>query len=96
MNDYNQGVVAGGIGMRGFNTKGDTMHVKLLVDGIPTNVNSGVGDLNAIFPLNIDRMEVVKGTRDPRYGLTPPRRRNCSAGLARERRGRQAGPPAET
>lgn len=69
VNDYNQGVVAGGIGMRGFNTEGDTMHVKLLVDGIPFNVNSGVGDLNAIFPLNIDRMEVVKGTNDPRYGL---------------------------
>lgn len=69
VNDYNQGVVAGGIGMRGFNTEGDTMHVKLLVDGIPTNVNSGVGDMNAIFPLNIDRIEVVKGTNDPRYGL---------------------------
>lgn len=69
VNDYNQGVVAGGIGMRGFNTEGDIMHVKLLVDGIPTNVNSGIGDLNAIFPLNIDRIEVVKGTNDPRYGL---------------------------
>ena len=45
------------------------MHVKLLVDGIPTNVNSGVGDINAIFPLDIDRIEVVKGTNDPRYGL---------------------------
>jgi iron complex outermembrane receptor protein len=55
--------------MRGFNTEGDIMHVKLLVDGIPTNVNSGVGDLNAIFPLNIDRIEVVKGTNNPRYGL---------------------------
>lgn len=39
VNDYNQGVVAGGIGMRGFNTEGDIMHVKLLVGGIPTNVN---------------------------------------------------------
>ena len=69
VNDYNQGVVAGGIGMRGFNTEGDIMHVKLLVDGIPTNVNSGVGDLNAIFPFDIDRIELVKGTNDPRYGL---------------------------
>ena len=69
VSDYNQGVVAGGIGMRGFNTEGDIMHVKLLVDGIPTNVNSGVGDLNAIFPFDIDRIELVKGTNDPRYGL---------------------------
>ena len=69
VNDYNQGVVAGGIGMRGFNTEGDIMHVKLLVDGIPANANSGVADLNAVFPLNIDRMELVKGTNDPRYGL---------------------------
>ena len=69
VNDYNQGVVAGGVAMRGFNTEGDIMHVKLLVDGIPTNVNSGVADLNAIFPADIDRVEVVKGTIDPRYGL---------------------------
>ncbi|MEZ5419816.1 MAG: TonB-dependent receptor [Vicinamibacterales bacterium] len=69
VNDFNQGVVAGGIGMRGFNTEGDINPVKLLVDGIPMNVNSGVADLNAIFPLNIDRIEVVKGTNDPRYGL---------------------------
>lgn len=69
VNDYNQGVVAGGVAMRGFNTEGDIMHVKLLVDGIPTNVNSGVGDINAIFPLDIDRIELVKGTNDPRYGL---------------------------
>jgi iron complex outermembrane receptor protein len=69
VSDYNQGVVAGGVAIRGFNTEGDVMHVKLLVDGIPTNGNSGVADLNAIFPLDIDRVDVVKGTNDPRYGL---------------------------
>jgi iron complex outermembrane recepter protein len=69
VSDYNQGVVAGGIGIRGFNTEGDTMHVKLLVDGIPANLNSGVADINAIFPLDIDRVELVKGTNDPRNGL---------------------------
>ena len=69
VNDYNQGVVAGGVAIRGFNTEGDIMHVKLLIDGIPANANSGAADLNAVFPLNIDRMELVKGTNDPRYGL---------------------------
>ena len=67
--DYNQGVVSGGIGIRGFNTEGDIMHTKLLIDGIPSNTNSGVGLIDAIFPLAIDRIEIVKGTTDPRYGL---------------------------
>lgn len=69
VNDYNQGVVAGGIGIRGFNTEGDIMHTKLLIDGIPTNMNSGIGLLDSIFPFDIDRIEIVKGTNDPRYGL---------------------------
>ena len=69
VSDYNQGVVAGGVAMRGFNTEGDVMHVKLLVDGIPANLNSGVADLNAIFPLDIEKVELVKGTNDPRHGL---------------------------
>lgn len=69
VSDYNQGVVAGGVAMRGFNTEGDIMHTKLLIDGIPSNTNSGVGMLDAIFPFDIDRIELVKGTNDPRYGL---------------------------
>lgn len=69
VSDYNQGVVAGGVAMRGFNTEGDIMHTKLLIDGIPSNVNSGVGMLDTIFPFEIDRIELVKGTNDPRYGL---------------------------
>jgi len=69
VNDYNQGVVAGGVAIRGFNTEGDIMHTKLLIDGIPSNVNSGVGLLDTIFPFDIDRIELVKGTNDPRYGL---------------------------
>ena len=69
VNDYNQGVVAGGIGLRGFNTEGDIMHTKLLVDGIPTNINAGNGLLDSVLPLAIDRLEIVKGTQDPRYGM---------------------------
>jgi iron complex outermembrane receptor protein len=69
VNDYNQGIVAGGPAIRGFNTEGDIMHTKLLIDGIPTNLNSGEGQLDSIFPLDLDRIEIVKGTNDPRYGL---------------------------
>jgi iron complex outermembrane receptor protein len=61
--------VSGGVAMCGFNTEGDIMHTKLLIDGIPSNVNSGVGLLDTIFPFEIDRVDLVKGTNDPRYGL---------------------------
>jgi iron complex outermembrane receptor protein len=67
--DFNQGIVSGDVGIRGFNTESDIASTKLLVDGIPTNLNSGLGEFNALFPLEIDRMEIVRGTNDPRWGL---------------------------
>ena len=69
VSDFNQGLIAGDLGIRGFNTEGEVAHVRLLIDGIPSNLNSGLSDLNAIFPFEIDRIEIVKGTNDPRYGL---------------------------
>jgi hypothetical protein len=67
--DFNQGIVGGGIGIRGFNTQGDIMHTTLLIDGIPANMNSGAMMLDSILSLNMDRIELVKGTNDPRYGM---------------------------
>ena len=67
--EFNQGIVAGDIGVRGFNTESDIASTKLLIDGIPSNLNSGVSEMNALFPLEIARMTVVRGTNDPRYGL---------------------------
>ncbi len=67
--EYNQGIVAGDIGVRGFNTESEIPSTKLLVDGIPLNLNSGVSEMNALFPLEIERMDVVRGTNDPRFGL---------------------------
>ncbi len=67
--DFNQGIVSGDIGMRGFNAESEIAHVRLLVDGIPMNLNSGFGEINAIAPLEIERMEIVRGTSDARYGL---------------------------
>lgn len=67
--EFNQGIVAGDIGVRGFNTESEIGSTKLLIDGIPANMNSGVTEMNALFPLEISRMEVVRGTNDPRFGL---------------------------
>jgi len=67
--DYNQGVISGDIAIRGFNAEGGTPHVKLLIDGIPSNLNNGFNDLKSIFPLEIEKIALVKGTNDPRYGL---------------------------
>jgi iron complex outermembrane receptor protein len=67
--DFNQGIIHGDLGIRGFNAEGNVPHVKLLIDGIPSNLNNGYPDMNAVFPLEISRMEIVRGTNDPRYGL---------------------------
>jgi len=67
--EFNQGIVSGDIGVRGFNTESEIASTKLLVDGIPSNLNSGVSEMNALFPLEIERMDVVRGTNDPRFGL---------------------------
>lgn len=69
METFNQGVISSDIGIRGFNTQGDIAHTKLLIDGIPSNLHIGYADLKAVFPMEIERLEVVKGTNDPRYGL---------------------------
>ncbi|MET0402870.1 MAG: TonB-dependent receptor [Cystobacter sp.] len=66
---YNQGVVGSELGIRGFSTQGETAHARLLIDGIPSNLHIGASDLKSVFPLEIDSIEVVKGTNDPRYGL---------------------------
>ena len=67
--DFNQGIVSGDIGIRGFNTESEIASTKLLIDGIPANLNSGVSEMNALFPLEIARIDVVRGTNDPRFGL---------------------------
>jgi iron complex outermembrane receptor protein len=66
---FNQGIISGEVGIRGFNTESDVASTKLVVDGIPTNLNSGLGEFNALFPLEIERVEIVRGTNDPRWGL---------------------------
>ena len=68
--DFNQGTTSGKFSLRGFNGEGNINAVKLLVDGIPSNSNDGnMPYIDMAFPLNIETIEVVRGTSDPRYGL---------------------------
>lgn len=67
---YGQGTTTGKLSFRAFNGEGRVNAVKLLIDGIPSNNNSGNMDfIDALFPLDIESIEVVRGTNDPRYGL---------------------------
>ncbi|HWA28261.1 MAG TPA: TonB-dependent receptor [Lacunisphaera sp.] len=69
LTDFNQGIITADASLRGFNGEGGIPHVRLVVDGIPHNLNDGYNDLGAVFPLEIESIEVVKGTADPRFGL---------------------------
>ena len=64
------GPESGKLSFRGFNGEGYINGVKLLIDGVPSNVNSGnMRHIDMISPLDIEYVEVVRGTNDPRYGL---------------------------
>lgn len=70
LTQFNMGNESGKISFRGFNGEGEINAVKLLIDGIPSNQNSGnMPYLELLTPLNIEAIEVVRGTNDPRYGL---------------------------
>lgn len=66
---YNQGIINTDIAIRGFSGEGSTPHSKLLIDGIPANLHNGYGELDQLFPLAMESIQVFKGTSDPRYGL---------------------------
>lgn len=67
---FKQGTDAGRFSFRGFNGEGRINAVKLLIDGVPSNDNAGgMPFLDAVFPLDIEAIEIVRGTNDPRYGL---------------------------
>ncbi len=67
---FKMGTDAGRFSFRGFNGEGRINAVKLLIDGIPSNDNAGgMPYLDAVFPLEISAIEIVRGTNDARYGL---------------------------
>ncbi|MBA6142750.1 TonB-dependent receptor plug domain-containing protein, partial [Pseudomonas juntendi] len=70
LTEFNQGTTSGKLSFRGFNGEGEVNAVKLLIDGIPSNTNDGnMPFIDSVFPMDIDSIEVVRGTSDPRYGL---------------------------
>ena len=65
-----KGMGFGTVSMRGFNGEGVLNAVKLLIDGVPSNANDGnMYYIDMVPRLDIEAVEVVKGTNDPRYGL---------------------------
>ncbi|GAB2189065.1 TonB-dependent receptor [Sessilibacter sp. MAH1] len=66
---YNQGIINTDVAIRGFAGDGSTPHAKLIIDGIPSNLHNGYGELDQLFPLAIDSLQVFKGTSDASYGL---------------------------
>ncbi|WP_320040269.1 TonB-dependent receptor [uncultured Desulfobacter sp.] len=67
--EYNQGVISGTFSMRGYDLN-STPPVALLIDGIPSYYSSTKQvDMQFIFPLEIEQIDLIRGTSDPRYGL---------------------------
>lgn len=70
LTETRMGAESGKVTFRAFNGEGYINGIKVLIDGIPSNVNSGNQRfIDMIFPLEVDYIEVVRGTNDPRYGL---------------------------
>ena len=70
LTQFGMGNESGKISFRGFNGEGEINAVKLLIDGVPSNQNSGnMPYLELLTPLEIESIEIVRGTNDPRYGL---------------------------
>ncbi|MBB5674865.1 TonB-dependent receptor [Xanthomonas arboricola] len=70
LTETRQGAESGKVSFRAFNGEGYLNAIKTLIDGIPSNVNSGNQRfIDILFPLEINYIEVVRGTNDPRYGL---------------------------
>jgi iron complex outermembrane recepter protein len=66
---FSQGIVNTEVSIRGFSGDGETPNAKLLVDGIPSNLYSGLSELDYLFPTNIQSIQVFKGTSDASTGL---------------------------
>lgn len=70
LTQFGQGTTSGKFSLRAFNGEGEINAVKLLIDGVPSNSNDGNMPYIDLAPrLDIESIEVVRGTNDPRYGL---------------------------
>ncbi|MGY2436682.1 TonB-dependent receptor plug domain-containing protein, partial [Escherichia coli] len=63
LTETRQGAESGKVSFRAFNGEGYLNAIKTLIDGIPSNVNSGNQRfIDMLFPLEISYIEVVRGT----------------------------------
>jgi iron complex outermembrane receptor protein len=70
LTQFNQGNTSGKFSFRGFNGEGEINAIKLLIDGVPSNSNDGnMPYIDMVLTQELDSIEVVRGTNDPRYGL---------------------------
>jgi iron complex outermembrane receptor protein len=70
LTETRQGAESGKATFRAFNGEGYINGIKVLIDGVPSNVNSGNQRfIDMVSPLDVEYIEVVRGTNDPRYGL---------------------------
>jgi len=61
---------AGGIGPQGsaFVRGGESRFARILVDGVPVNTPGGAYDLGPVLPLELERVEIVRGAASSLYG----------------------------
>ncbi|MEY2838844.1 MAG: hypothetical protein RJB60_1143 [Pseudomonadota bacterium] len=70
LTEFRMGAESGKATFRAFNGEGYINGIKVLIDGVPSNVNSGNQRFIDMIPsLELALIEVVRGTNDPRYGL---------------------------
>jgi iron complex outermembrane receptor protein len=70
LTEFRMGAESGKATFRAFNGEGYINGIKVLIDGVPSNVNSGNQRFIDMVPtLELAAIEVVRGTNDPRYGL---------------------------
>ncbi|GAB2180605.1 TonB-dependent receptor [Denitratisoma sp. agr-D3] len=70
LTEFRMGAESGKPSFRAFNGEGYINGIKLLIDGVPSNISTGnLRYMDMVFPADIDYIEVVRGTNDPRYGL---------------------------
>lgn len=70
LTNYNQGAISGEFSIRAFNAEGAINAVRMNIDGIPSNTHSGNMEyMDSVSALDIESIELVRGTNDPRYGL---------------------------
>lgn len=70
LTEFRMGAESGKATFRAFNGEGYINGIKVLIDGVPSNVNSGNQRFIDMVPtLDLAYIEVVRGTNDPRHGL---------------------------